>query len=54
VRQIHSVKLPLSGAIESILGRGVVDAFTLWFGTLPEQRYLSYALIVEGEKPSAH
>jgi ubiquinone/menaquinone biosynthesis C-methylase UbiE len=53
VRQIHGVKLPLSGAIESMLGRGAVDAFTIWFGKLPMLRYLSYALIVEAEKPSA-
>lgn len=53
VRQIHGVKLPLSGLAEVVLGRKLVDAITIWFGRLPGLQYLSYALIVEAEKPSA-
>ena len=52
VKQIHGVKLPLSGLAEAVLGRTIVDAFTIWFGKLPVLRYLSYALIVEAEKPA--
>lgn len=52
VKQIHGVKLPLSGLAEAVLGRKIVDAFTIWFGKLPVLRYFSYALIVEAEKPA--
>lgn len=52
VRQVHGVKLPLSGTAEAVVGRNAVDAINHWWGRLPGLRYLSYALIVEAEKPS--
>ena len=48
----QGVKLPLSGALSNIFGKGFVSAVNLWFGKIPGVRYLAYAIIVEARKPA--
>jgi hypothetical protein len=45
------VKLPLAGALATVLGTKTTEAIDMWFGGLPGLRYLSYAIIVEARKP---
>lgn len=52
VTRKQGVKLPLSSALTSLIGRPAADTFNLWFGRLPAARYLSYAIIVEARKPT--
>lgn len=52
VRRIQGVKLPLSAALASVIGRRAMDRLNLWFGRLPGLRYLSYAIVIEARKPS--
>jgi demethylmenaquinone methyltransferase / 2-methoxy-6-polyprenyl-1,4-benzoquinol methylase len=47
------VKLPMSAAIASVLGRDRTDRLNLWVGKLPGLRYLTYAVIIEARKPAA-
>lgn len=51
VTRRRGVKLPGSGALSTVLGTRVTEAFDLWFGRLPGFRYLSYAIIIEVRKP---
>jgi demethylmenaquinone methyltransferase / 2-methoxy-6-polyprenyl-1,4-benzoquinol methylase len=47
------VKLPGSGAVASIFGTRTMETLELWFGRVPALRYLSYAIIIEAQKPAA-
>lgn len=47
----YGVKLPLSGLLGSVLGRGIVESANAFVGSLPGVRYLCYAIIIEAEKP---
>ena len=52
VTRTIGVKLPMSAAIASILGRERTDRLNLWIGNLPGLRYVTYALIIEARKPA--
>lgn len=49
----QGIKLPLSGALSSILGATATGGLNKWFGSLPGLRYLTYALIIEAVKPGS-
>jgi ubiquinone/menaquinone biosynthesis C-methylase UbiE len=52
VTRTYGVKLPLSGALSSIIGVPVTKALNLWFGRLPGLKYLAYTIMIEARKPA--
>jgi ubiquinone/menaquinone biosynthesis C-methylase UbiE len=51
VTRKYGVKLPFSGFLSSVFGRGATEKMNLWFGRMPAVRYFAYAILIEAEKP---
>jgi ubiquinone/menaquinone biosynthesis C-methylase UbiE len=52
VTRTRGVKLPLSGALATVIGRRATGAINTWLGGLPGLKFAAYAIVVEARKPA--